>query len=83
MEKLKQAIEKEIKKLELIVSEIKYVKGQPNILYITLDSDNIIDSNKIVEATNIISPIVDKYDPIDDEYVLDISSKEKGVEENE
>jgi cysteine synthase A len=32
----------------------------------------------IVEATNIINPILDEYDLIDEEYILDISSKERG-----
>ena len=45
---------------------------------IVLDKVNGIDLDTIVEATNIINPIIDKLDLIEEEYVLDISSKERG-----
>ena len=35
-------------------------------------------SNLLVEATNVINPILDEHDLIEDEYILDISSKERG-----
>ena len=44
-----------------------------------LDSDNVIDIDTIVKATKIISPIIDEKDFIKESYVLDVSSKEKGV----
>ena len=37
-----------------------------------------IDLDGIVKATNIINPIVDKYDIVDNEYILDVISKERG-----
>ena len=37
-----------------------------------------LDIDTIVEATNIINPILDEYDLIEEEYILDISSKERG-----
>ena len=49
---------------------------------IELDSDSIIDVEKITLATKIINPILDKTNLLDDIDVLDIHSKEKG-EENE
>ena len=39
---------------------------------------NIGEEKARVEATNIINPILDEYDLIKDEYILDISSKERG-----
>jgi ribosome maturation factor RimP len=45
---------------------------------ITLDRVNGLDIDAIVEATHIINPIIDKLDLIQEEYVLDISSKERG-----
>ena len=41
---------------------------------------NGIDLDTIVAATEVINPIIDKLDLIDDSYILDIVSKEKGEE---
>ena len=53
-------------------------KGKYNFLEITLDKVGGIDLDEIVDATKIINPIVDKYCDIEDSYILDISSKERG-----
>ena len=45
---------------------------------ICLDSKEVIDLNKIVAATNIINPLMDKEDLIKEEYLLDIYGKSKG-----
>ena len=48
--------------------------------WIELDKINGIDLDTIVEATRVINPILDKYDLIDQEYTLEITSKERGEE---
>ena len=79
LEKIKELIKEPISKLDLTVDSIEYVKnGKYNFLNIVLDRINGIDLDPIVEATNIINPILDEYDLIKDEYILDISSKERG-----
>ena len=79
LEKIKELISEPISKLDLVVDSIEYVKnGKNNFLNIVLDRINGIDLDTIVEATNIINPILDEYDLIDEEYILDISSKERG-----
>lgn len=79
LEKIKELISEPISKLDLVVDSIEYVKnGNNNFLNIVLDRINGIDLDTIVEATNIINPIIDEYDLIDEEYILDISSKERG-----
>lgn len=79
LEKIKEIISEPISKLDLVVDSIEYVKnGKYNFLNIVLDRINGIDLDTIVEATNIINPILDEYDLIDEEYILDISSKERG-----
>lgn len=75
MKKIKKVLEKPLKELNLVIDSIEYKKGCLNII---LDSDEIIDLDKIVEATRIINPILDENDFIKEEYMLDISSKEKG-----
>ena len=79
LEKIKEIISEPISKLDLVVDSIEYVKnGKYYFLNIVLDRINDIDLDTIVEATNIINPILDEYDLIKDEYILDISSKERG-----
>lgn len=79
LEKIKEIISEPISKLDLVVDSIEYVKnGRYNFLNIVLDRINGIDLDTIVEATNIINPILDEYDLIKEEYILDISSKERG-----
>lgn len=78
---IKENIEKELKKDEILVDSIEYEKnGKYNFLRIILDKVNGIDLDTIVYATNIINPLLDKLDLIKDEYILDVLSKERGVE---
>lgn len=77
--KVKSLIEDEIKDLGLFVSSVYYSTEEGiKTLNIELDSKDIIDVNKITEATKIINPIMDDNNLCDDIDVLDIHSKEKG-----
>lgn len=79
LEKLKKELEEVLKTKEIIVDEIElYKKNKYNFLTIVLDKIGGIDLDEIVDATNIINPIVDKYDICDDSYILDVISKERG-----
>lgn len=79
LNKIREAITKPMEELNIIVDEVLYEKENGyNFLKITLDKVNGLDLDTIVEATNVINPIVDKLDLISDEYILDISSKERG-----
>ena len=73
--KIKKKIEKPLKEINLVVDSITYENKQLNII---LDSDEIIDLDKIVEATRMINKILDQEDFIKEKYLLDVSSKEKG-----
>ena len=77
---IKENIEPEMKKMSIVVDSIEFVKeNKYHFLKIVLDKVNGIDMDTIVEASKIINPIVDKLDLIDQEYILDISSKERGI----
>jgi len=79
LEDLKKELSEVLSKDEIIVDEIYTEKqGKYNILTIVLDKVGGIDLDTIVDATNIINPIVDKYDICDDSYILDVISKERG-----
>lgn len=78
-EELTKKINESLKDLEIFVDAIKKMKkGKYLFLEITLDKVGGIDLDEIVEATNIINPIVDEADLIKEEYILDIISKERG-----
>ena len=66
-------------KMNITIDSVTWEKeGKYNYLKIVLDKESGLDIDTIVEATNIINPILDEYDLIEDEYILDISSKERG-----
>ncbi|MCI6932751.1 MAG: ribosome maturation factor RimP [Tenericutes bacterium] len=76
---IKKEIMEPMNKMDIIVDSIDFVnENNYYFLKIVLDKVNGIDLDTIVEATNIINPIIDKLDLIEEEYVLDISSKERG-----
>lgn len=78
-EKVESLIQNEIKDLDLWVSDVKIEKKGGNTYFeIELDSNTIIDLNRIVDASNIINPIMDEANLLDGEYILDIYAKEKG-----
>lgn len=69
---IKSLIEEPLNKIGLTAYEVKYTRAKPNTLFITVDID------KVVEATHVISPILDENEVIKEQYVLDVSSKERG-----
>lgn len=84
LEELEKLIKEALEAKEIIVDSVTYEKnsGNYNVLSVVLDKVGGIDLDTIVDATNIINPIVDDYDFTDDSYILDVTSKERG-EENE
>lgn len=77
--KVKALVDDKIKALGLFVSSVYYSTEEGvKTLNIELDSEEIIDVNKITEATKIINPIMDDNNLCNDIDVLDIHSKEKG-----
>lgn len=83
-EKIKKLLEKEVEKVGVRIDSVKLEKEDNNLfLRIVIDSDEIIDLDKCVEVTNIINPLLDEADLIEESYTLDVSTKEKGRIENE
>lgn len=44
-------------------------------LFVTIDSENGVDTNLCVKATKIVSPIIDELNLDIEDYVLDVGSK--------
>ncbi len=76
---LEKKVNEALKSMHIIVSSIE-IKEEKKYKFLTIELDKVggIDLDTIVEATNIINPIVDKYDFIEDSYILDVISKEQG-----
>ncbi len=82
---VKSLVDSKISDLNMFVSDafISKVEGK-NVFNIVLDSDTIIDLNRITDASRIINEIMDKTDLIEHNYdELDIYSEEKGESINE
>lgn len=78
-EQVKELVDSSIAHLGLFVLDARLSQEEGvTSLCITLDSENVIDLDLITEASRIINPIMDEADLVEGEYVLDISSMEKG-----
>ena len=78
LKKIDEIIQKPKQEMGITVDSVTWeVEGKYNYLKIILDRDMPLDIDTIVDATNKISPLLDEYDLIDQEYILDISSKER------
>lgn len=79
--KIKNLIEEPIKNSGFILDEVLYVKEDGNyFLRVIIDKNGIIDVEDCVTVTKIIDPILDTVDYINDSYILDVCSKERGCE---
>ena len=51
--------------------------GKDKYLRVVLDAEDIIDIDRVVKATKIIDPIIEKMNLIEGEYILDVYAKSK------
>lgn len=79
-EKVKELIERPIEDAGYILDSVSYNKeGGIYFLRIVVDKKNdYININDCVEINKLLDPILDTVDFIDDSYIVDICSKEKG-----
>ena len=83
-EKIKNLIKDVIEENGYILDDVEYVKeGSIYFLRVIIDKVGIMDVEDCVNVSNLINPILDEEDPIEDNYILDVCSKEKGSEEDE
>ena len=80
-------IAKEVKKLiepiltenNYILDEVEYViEGNISYLRVYIDKEGFITIDDCVNVSNLINPILDEKDLIEENYMLDVCSKEKG-----
>ncbi len=77
--KILDLIEEELKKINITIDDIEYIKENDSYyLRIVIDKEGFITSEDCVKVTKIINPILDKANLIEDSYILDVCSKERG-----
>lgn len=77
--KVLNVIEKPINDIGIKVCEVKFEEENGSkYLRIFIDKEPFITIDDCVEVTNLVNPILDEYDFIEESYILDISSIEKG-----
>lgn len=78
-EKIRNLIEGTIVDAGYILNDVKIEKeGTVLFLRVFIDKQDIVSVEDCVKVSELINPILDKEDPIDGSYVLDVSSVERG-----
>lgn len=76
---IRQLITADLEKEKILVDDVEYLEeDNTNFLRIVIDKEGVVDIDTCVLATRIINPILDTADLIEENYILDITSKEKG-----
>ena len=74
--KIKKLVEEPLKKEKIDVVDVYFEdENGVNNLYILIDKKPYVDIDTCVLATNIINPILDEADLIEESYVLNVCSK--------
>ena len=78
-EEIRKIIEKPLENEKISVVDVYFEEeyGVSN-LYIIIDKKPYVDIDTCVLATNIINPILDEKDLIEESYVLNVCSKGEG-----
>lgn len=76
-EKVKKIVDPVLKELKLVLYELKYEKedGENYLrIFVEKEDDSLMDLDTCVDASERISLLLDKEDPIPDEYYLEVAS---------
>lgn len=78
---IRKLFERVIQENGYILDEVLYVKEDGmNFLRVVIDKEDIVTVDDCVKVSKLINPILDEEDPIEENYILDVCSKEKGCE---
>ena len=78
-EQVKKLIEGPVSKLGVNIDSVTLEKESGALfLRIVIDREEVIDVDTCVEVTNVINPLLDEANLIEEAYMLDVSTKEKG-----
>ena len=78
-ERIRELLEGVIEENGYILYKVEYVK-ENNMMFLRLyiDKDGIMEVEDCVTVSNLVNPILDEVDPIDESYILDVCSKGEG-----
>jgi len=75
LSKLKEQLKEFLKETKFELYDVEFVdKKTGSILTVYVDGKSDLSIDDVVEATRLIDPFIDKLDPIDKEYYLEVSS---------
>ena len=78
-EKVRKLIEGPVGELGVTIDSVVLEKESGALfLRIVIDREEVIDVDTCVEVTNVINPLLDEANLIEESYMLDVSTKEKG-----
>jgi len=78
-EKVRKLIEGPVGEIGVNIDSVVLEKESGALfLRIVIDRDEVIDVDTCVEVTNVINPLLDEANLIEESYMLDVSTKEKG-----
>lgn len=84
IKKVEELIKEPIEKKGYKLDTVEYVKeGSTKFLRVIIDKESYITVDDCVTVCRLINPILDKEDPIKENYILDVCSKERGSEYDE
>ncbi len=77
--KVLNLIKEELDKNQISVESIEYIKEEGTyFLRIAISKEGFVTSEDCVKATKIINPLLDAADLIEESYILDVCTKERG-----
>ena len=78
-ERIRELLEGVIEENGYSLYKVEYVK-ENNMMFLRLyiDNDGIMEVEDCVTVSNLVNPILDEVDPIDESYILDVCSKGEG-----
>lgn len=80
-QKVLELLKEPVESLGFRIDEIVYeLEGKTRFLRVIIDKDGIVNLDDCVLVSKIINPLLDEKDLIEENYILDVCSKEKGCE---
>lgn len=78
-ERIRELLESVIEENGYTLYKVEYVK-ENNMMFLRLyiDKEGIMEIEDCVTVSNLVNPILDSVDPIDESYILDVCSKGEG-----
>ena len=78
-EKIRELLENVIEENGYTLYKVEYVK-ENNMMFLRLyiDKEGIMEIEDCVTVSNLVNPILDEADPIEESYILDVCSKGEG-----